>query len=208
MPKLLPFAAASVMLLPSAAHAAELNSAAMSWPWALPFLGILLCIATGPLLFANVWHHHYGKFAFALCRAFCPGSQTELYYGSDIAYATARDGSRYADLDVAFVYRQRLVGGCTCNGHDPFGLAHIDAATDPTLKPGDVVVTKNGLTAFAGMKDGAPQFTPAVSYAGFSRSYRNSLADMRVAPPAMEPPGETISLPAAARGDGRRNAAN
>ena len=65
MPKLLPFAAASVMLLPSAAHAAELNGAAMSWPWALPFLGILLCIATGPLLFANVWHHHYGKFAFA-----------------------------------------------------------------------------------------------------------------------------------------------
>ena len=37
----------------------------MRWPWALPFIGILLTIATGPLLFPRVWHHHYGKLAFA-----------------------------------------------------------------------------------------------------------------------------------------------
>ena len=36
----------------------------MRWPWALPFVGILLTIATGPLLFPKLWHHHYGKFAF------------------------------------------------------------------------------------------------------------------------------------------------
>ena len=36
----------------------------MNWPWALPFLGILLSIAAGPLLFAAVWHRHYGKIAF------------------------------------------------------------------------------------------------------------------------------------------------
>jgi hypothetical protein len=35
----------------SAAAATALDGAAMSWPWALPFLGILLTIATGPLLF-------------------------------------------------------------------------------------------------------------------------------------------------------------
>ena len=34
------------------------------WPWALPFIGILLTIATGPLLFPRIWHHHYGKLAF------------------------------------------------------------------------------------------------------------------------------------------------
>ncbi len=28
-------------------------------------LGILLTIAAGPLLFPRLWHHHYGKFAFA-----------------------------------------------------------------------------------------------------------------------------------------------
>jgi Na+/H+ antiporter NhaD/arsenite permease-like protein len=53
-------------LTPQAALAADaLPGAAMNWPWALPFVGILLSIATGPLLFPNIWHHHYGKIAFA-----------------------------------------------------------------------------------------------------------------------------------------------
>src|SRR6185503_10149599 len=45
------------------AHAASLDGAALTWPWALPFAGILLSIATGPLLFPKIWHHHYGKIA-------------------------------------------------------------------------------------------------------------------------------------------------
>ncbi len=55
---------AAVTLLPSAAHAAALDGASLSLPWVLPFAGILLTIALGPLLFARLWHHHYGKFAF------------------------------------------------------------------------------------------------------------------------------------------------
>ena len=51
--------------LPAAAHAAALDGATLSWPWALPFAGILLTIALAPLVFRRVWHHHYGKFAFA-----------------------------------------------------------------------------------------------------------------------------------------------
>jgi Na+/H+ antiporter NhaD/arsenite permease-like protein len=51
--------------VPSAAHAAALDGAALGWTWALPFVGILLTIAAGPLLFPRLWHHHYGKFAFA-----------------------------------------------------------------------------------------------------------------------------------------------
>lgn len=51
-------------LLPTAASAAPaLDDAAMGWPWALPFAGILLSIATGPLLFPKIWHDHYGKIA-------------------------------------------------------------------------------------------------------------------------------------------------
>jgi len=50
---------------PSTAHAAALDGAQLSWPWALPFVGILLTIATGPLLFPRLWHRHYGKLAFA-----------------------------------------------------------------------------------------------------------------------------------------------
>lgn len=40
-----------------------IESAALGWPWALPFLGILLSIATGPVLFPRIWHRHYGKIA-------------------------------------------------------------------------------------------------------------------------------------------------
>ncbi|MET3662120.1 sodium:proton antiporter [Aquamicrobium ahrensii] len=46
------------------ALAAEaLPGEAMSLWWALPFAGLLLCIATGPLLFHHFWEHHYGKIA-------------------------------------------------------------------------------------------------------------------------------------------------
>jgi Na+/H+ antiporter NhaD/arsenite permease-like protein len=53
-------------LLPTQAHAAAtLDGAAMTWPFALPFAGLLLSIALGPLLFPKFWHHHYGKIAAA-----------------------------------------------------------------------------------------------------------------------------------------------
>jgi Na+/H+ antiporter NhaD/arsenite permease-like protein len=60
-------AAALIALIccPDTALAAALDGATLRWPWALPFAGILLTIAAGPLLFAKLWHHHYGKFAFA-----------------------------------------------------------------------------------------------------------------------------------------------
>src|SRR5580692_5572926 len=51
--------------LPETAQAAGLDGATLSWPWALPFAGILLTIAFAPLVIRRVWHHHYGKFAFA-----------------------------------------------------------------------------------------------------------------------------------------------
>ncbi|WP_441245063.1 sodium:proton antiporter [Tardiphaga sp. 768_D3_N2_1] len=47
------------------AHAAEggLDGTKLSLLWALPFAGILLCIATGPVLYHHLWEYHYGKFA-------------------------------------------------------------------------------------------------------------------------------------------------
>jgi Na+/H+ antiporter NhaD/arsenite permease-like protein len=49
----------------SPAYAAGLDGTSLRWPWALPFAGLLLSIATGPLLFPKIWHAHYGKIAFA-----------------------------------------------------------------------------------------------------------------------------------------------
>jgi len=63
---LLALLAPFLLFAPDATHAAAaLDGASLQWPWALPFLGILLTIATGPLLFQKVWHRHYGKLAFA-----------------------------------------------------------------------------------------------------------------------------------------------
>lgn len=57
---------AAPLLIPQPASAATgLDGAAMGWPYALPFVGLLLSIALGPLLLPNVWHHHYGKIAAA-----------------------------------------------------------------------------------------------------------------------------------------------
>jgi len=49
---------------PTTANAAALDNVMLSWPWALPFAGLLLSIATGPLLAPKLWTAHYGKVAF------------------------------------------------------------------------------------------------------------------------------------------------
>jgi Na+/H+ antiporter NhaD/arsenite permease-like protein len=43
------------------AHAAGLTGVPLSWPWALPFAGLLLSIALGPLAAPRMWRAHYGK---------------------------------------------------------------------------------------------------------------------------------------------------
>jgi Na+/H+ antiporter NhaD/arsenite permease-like protein len=53
-----------VLLAPATAQAAPLDGAALTWPWALPFIGILLTIAVAPLLAPKLWRRHYGKLAF------------------------------------------------------------------------------------------------------------------------------------------------
>jgi Protein of unknown function (DUF2865) len=139
---------------------------------------------------------HAGMSAAEACHAFCPASETRLYSGSTIDYAIARDGSRYAALDTAYVYRKHLVAGCTCNGRDQFGLARVDVSTDPTLRPGDVVATRNGMVAFTGRKDNSADFTPVESYAHFSKGYRDSLAAMQIMPPNPgAPPATPVKLP-------------
>jgi Na+/H+ antiporter NhaD/arsenite permease-like protein len=46
-----------------ASPAGELPGESMSLLWALPFAGLLLSIATGPVLYPHFWEHHYGKFS-------------------------------------------------------------------------------------------------------------------------------------------------
>ncbi len=56
--------------LPGIAAAAEINGAALSALWGIPFAGILLSIALMPLWVPSFWHHHFGKVSAAWALAF------------------------------------------------------------------------------------------------------------------------------------------
>lgn len=99
-----------------------------------------------------------------ICKAMCPASKTKIYFGSTIDHSVASDGTSYASLDNAYSYRDKLVPDCTCNGKNAFGLAPIDVNKDPTLRPGDMVSTGNGLLAYSGQRNRqTAEFTPVDS---------------------------------------------
>jgi len=120
--------------------------------------------------------HHRGVTPARLCNAHCPAAQTKVFSGSEIGRSVASDGTRYARLENAFVYRARIVPGCTCNGTSHFGLARITIPADPTLRAGDIVVTTHG-TVVAGKSPTEPAApTPAGDDRGRSGGVRHALA--------------------------------
>jgi Protein of unknown function (DUF2865) len=102
-----------------------------------------------------------------ICEAFCPASPTKVFFGSSIDDAYAASGERYADSENAFSYRKSLRADCTCNGHNPAGLAPVDLMLDDSLRPGDTLATTEGLVAYSGARLGngqAPDFRPTGSF--------------------------------------------
>jgi len=68
---------------PASAQAAELNGAALSIIWAVPFVGILLSIALCPLVIPHFWEHNIGKVsAFWGALVLIPMA---IFFGSDTA---------------------------------------------------------------------------------------------------------------------------
>jgi hypothetical protein len=140
--------------------------------------------------------HHAGVSQAQACSSFCPASQTRIYNGSSIEQAVGPDGKRYSELGTAFIYREKIVAGCTCNGKDAFGLVRTPVADDPTLRPGDIVATNAGLMAYNGGNGGtrtqSTSFTPIGSYSGLSGELRRKLTETKIAPaldsPAAVPP--------------------
>src|SRR5215475_657311 len=116
-----------------------------------------------------------------MCQAFCPASPTKVFFGSSIDNAYAASGERYADSENAFAYRKALRTDCTCNGHNPAGLAPVDLALDGSLRAGDVLATSDGLVAYSGIRvgsDQAPDFTPVASFPGLTPEVRARLNDL------------------------------
>ncbi len=60
---LLPALLLALLCTSFSVHAADLDGAALSAWWGLPFAGMLLSIAVMPLVIPRVWHHHFGKIA-------------------------------------------------------------------------------------------------------------------------------------------------
>jgi hypothetical protein len=128
------------------------------------------------------------------CRAMCPTAKTKVFFGGEIGGSVARDGQRYTDIDNAFLYRKQLVANCTCNGKDAFGLARFDLSSDSTLRPGDIVATKDGFVAYSGAR-GQNAFTP-VDPAGVAAQLvpgsPHVKLSRRAAPPAADDEPGTI----------------
>jgi hypothetical protein len=121
------------------------------------------------------------------CSAFCPASQTRIYNGGTIDQAVGPDGRPYRELATAFVYREKTVAGCTCNGKDAFGLVNTPIAEDATLRPGDIVATNAGLMAYNGGTKRQASFTPVASYSGISSDLRRKLTETKIAPETPAP---------------------
>lgn len=135
--------------------------------------------------------HHAGATPAEVCHALCPAAKTMVFSGSRIDGAVAPNGARYADLDHAFAYRDKTVPNCTCNGRDGLGLARIEATTDPTLRPGDIVATRDGLATFNGRRDSAA-FTPINRSSG---EWARRLSEIKVRPaPQHAPVDVTASI--------------
>jgi Protein of unknown function (DUF2865) len=123
-----------------------------------------------------------------MCSAMCPASKMRIFRGGEIDNAVDDRGARYRDIEQAFAYRTNLVPGCTCNGKDAMGkdamgLAPVDVMADPTLQPGDIVATADGLKVFqgaAGDVHRSAEFTPIAKSAWVSRDVRSRLSKVKV----------------------------
>jgi hypothetical protein len=117
------------------------------------------------------------------CNSFCPASKTKMFSGGgSIDHSVARDGTRYSDIENAFVYRTRIVTDCTCNGKSPSGVVTASAADDPTLRQGDIVATDTGFVAYTGGRRKNAEFTPIDSYSGLSAALRERLDGVKITP--------------------------
>jgi hypothetical protein len=135
---------------------------------------------------------HANATPIQLCNAFCPSAKTQVYNGSEIDHAVTGNGARYSSLENAFLYRQKIVPDCTCNGKDAFGLAKIDVANDPTLRPGDIVSTgdnvKVALTAMMAAKERREAATN-------ERTEKRAEASRKVAAKPVAAPAEPTAEP-------------
>jgi Na+/H+ antiporter NhaD/arsenite permease-like protein len=141
-----PTAAAMLIATPCAALAAPaLDGASMSWLWGLPFVGILASIATGPLLFRTLWHHHYGKITIGWAlAALIPLS---LAYGLSVAWSALVHAAlaEYLSFIVLLFALYVVAGGILVTGN----IRGTTAANAAMLAFGAAIASIVGTTGAA-----------------------------------------------------------
>jgi uncharacterized protein DUF2865 len=118
------------------------------------------------------------------CQSMCPAAQTEVYSGSTIENAVSHKGAKYSALANAYLYREKIVNGCTCNGNAT-GNASINYQNDPTLRPGDIVMTEDGPVVFKGAIASTHKlsdFVPVRDSRRVSSSTREKVIAMKLMP--------------------------
>lgn len=88
------------------------------------------------------------------CSASCPGAPTKLFTvkagAETIDDARAEDGTRYADIPMAYAALKRYEPTCSCQGPGRRVADRLPITKDMTLRRGDVVVTNVGALVFDG----------------------------------------------------------
>jgi len=111
------FLFALIALSPAMSHAADLDGAALTPIWGLPFAGILLSIALFPLIAPKFWHHHYGKIAAAWAALFLV--PFAMQFGAHTAVANAVHAllSEYIPFIVLLTALYVVAGGICVRGN-------------------------------------------------------------------------------------------
>ena len=132
--------------------------------------------------------------AAKICSAMCPAAETRVYSGGAIERAVASDGKQYTALKTAFLFRDKPVSDCTCTSGSAGGVAALDVKDDPTLRRGDIVVTRDGPMIYTGAKRNESRdsaFVRQEDYKGLPQNVRHELANMQIA----KDPNEAAMLP-------------
>ena len=150
---------------------------------------------------------HAGATPAELCKSFCPAAKTMVFSGSKIDTAVAPNGTRYADLDNAFAYRDKVSDSCSCNGKDGLGLARVETSERSDAAAGRHRRDRRRPCDLHGGKSKTAEFTP-ISTSSSEWARRLSEVKVRPAPPSekIEPVANDDTKPVAARAAPRRRA--
>jgi Na+/H+ antiporter NhaD/arsenite permease-like protein len=136
---------AALLITAVPAHAAGLDGKAMSWPWALPFIGIVLSIATGPLLFSHLWDRHYGKVAAAWAAVALAAVAAGFGVSAAVAALIHAVVVEYLSFIILLFALYTVGGGILVTGHLP-GTPLVNATI---LVLGTIIASFVGTTGAA-----------------------------------------------------------